>query len=77
MSAGDERVEVPPDRLDAGVLRRLVEELVTRSGTDYGGRERSLEEKVADVMARIARREAVILFDPEQEIVEIVLRETR
>lgn len=77
MSAEDGRIEVPADELAPVVLRRLVEELVTREGTDYGDRERSLEEKVADVMRRLASGEAAILFDPEQEIVEIVWRDAR
>ena len=44
-----------------------------REGTDYGAREFSFDEKVGQVLAQIARREARILFDPETETVDIVV----
>ena len=42
--------EVPLEALEPATLRRLAEEFVTRDGTDYGLRERSLEEKVEGLM---------------------------
>jgi uncharacterized protein YheU (UPF0270 family) len=39
-------MEVSPDDLSPEALRGLVEEFVTRSGTDYGAVERSVEEKI-------------------------------
>ena len=39
-------VNVPQERLDAGVLSALLEDYTTRDGTYYGWRERTLEEKV-------------------------------
>jgi hypothetical protein len=57
------------------VLRRLIEEFVTRDGTDYGAVERTLGDKVAAVMRQLAAGEAAILVDPERETVDIVARE--
>lgn len=75
--AAGRRVEVPPGALAPDVLRRLVEEFVTRDGTDYGAVERSLAEKVAAVMRRLAAGEAAIVVDPLGETVYIVARELR
>ena len=59
-----EPIEVPLAALSPEALRGLVEEFVTRDGTDYGTRERTLEEKVRDVMRQLERGEVKIVFDP-------------
>ena len=66
-------VEIPFDRLSADAVDRLVEEFVSRAGTDYGEVERSLESKRDQVLAQLRRGEATILFDPESESANIVL----
>jgi uncharacterized protein YheU (UPF0270 family) len=68
------RVEVPYGELPPDVLRRLVEEFVTREGTDYGLGERTLDEKVALVMRQLERGEAAIEVDTEHETIDIVSR---
>lgn len=72
MSDSPEPVEVPLDALPADTLRALIESFVAREGTDYGDRERTLEEKVADVRRQLDHGEARIVFDPETESVNIV-----
>ena len=42
-----------------------------REGTDYGAREHSLEQKVAQVRAQLEHGRARILFDPETNTVTI------
>jgi len=64
--------ELSPDQLSPEALRGLVEEFVTRDGTDYGVVERSVEEKIAGVMAQLAAGEARIVFDPETETANVV-----
>jgi len=64
-------VEVPADRLSAEALEALLEEFVTREGTDYGLHEHSLGQKKASVRAQLARGEAVIVFDARSESVTI------
>ena len=71
----ERRVVVPHAELAPDVLRRLIEEFVTRDGTDYGAVERSLDEKVAAVMRQLGAGEVAIVVDPEQETVDIVARE--
>lgn len=65
-------VELDPDQLSREALRGLVEEYVTREGTDYGHGDWSLEDKVEQVFAQIARGEARIVFDLETESASIV-----
>lgn len=65
-------IEVPHTALSDEVLDRLMEEFVTRDGTDYGDTERSLADKIADVRRQLARGEAKIVYDPESETANIV-----
>ncbi len=65
-------VELDPDQLSPGALRGLVEEYVTREGTDYGHSDWSLEDKVAQVFQQLECGEARIVFDLEQESASIV-----
>jgi uncharacterized protein YheU (UPF0270 family) len=67
-----EPVEVPVEALPGDTLRALVESFVAREGTDYGERERTLDEKVADVRRQLDRGEARIVFDPDSESVNII-----
>ena len=65
-------VEVPMESLEPGTLRRLAEEFVTRDGTDYGVRERSLEEKVAGLLREIETGRARIYYEAESQTINIV-----
>ena len=65
-------VELAPDQLSPGALRGLVEEYVTREGTDYGHGDWPLEQKVAQVFRQLERGEARIVFDLELESASIV-----
>jgi uncharacterized protein YheU (UPF0270 family) len=70
-----EPMEIPRERLSAEALEGLIEEFVSREGTDYGaGAAPSFESKVADVRRQLDSGEAVILFDPETGTTNIVLR---
>ncbi|HKA15207.1 MAG TPA: YheU family protein [Myxococcota bacterium] len=66
-------LEVPPSSLSREVLIALVEEFVTRDGTDYGAIERSVDSKVADVLRQLDRGEVRIVFDPESETTTLVV----
>jgi uncharacterized protein len=72
MADEEEVVEVPHTALSAAALRGVVEEFVTRSGTDYGLLERDLESKVADVMRQLARGEVIVVFAAARGSVNIV-----
>ena len=70
-------VEVPVSALSEEALAGLIEEFVTRAGTDYGHVERTLAEKIADVRRLLARGEATIVFDPESATANIVVADPR
>jgi uncharacterized protein YheU (UPF0270 family) len=66
-------IELLIDALSPEALRGLVEEFVTRDGTDYGSIERGVDEKIRDVIQQLENGEARIVFDPESETANIVL----
>ena len=66
-------VAVPYTELSDEALRGVVESFVLREGTDYGERDVSHEEKVAQVIRQLERREAQIMFDPLDSSVTIVV----
>ena len=67
-------VDVDYRTLSSRALRRLIEEFITRAGTDYGVREVSLDDKVKDVERQIRSGEARIVFDTVDECANIVPR---
>ena len=67
-------VEIPHVELAPATLQAVIESFVLREGTEYGERDVPLESKVAMVMRQLERREAVIMFDPGSESVDILVR---
>lgn len=72
-----ERVEIPASRLSREALDGLIEEFVTRDGTDYGEREHTLEQKKRAVARQLERGDVVIVFDPESETCNIIPNDPR
>jgi uncharacterized protein len=64
-------VVIPHGELSAQALHGLIESFVLREGTDYGEREYSLAQKVAQVRAQLERGQARILFDPQSHTVTV------
>lgn len=63
---------VPWEQVPADSLRNLVEEFVTRDGTDYGEQEISLETRVGQVMQQLRRAEVMIWFDGVTETITLM-----
>lgn len=55
---------IPHELLDAETLQRLLEDFVTRDGTD-NGYEATLDQRVERLRRQIERREVVIVFHPD------------
>ncbi|MCG8670962.1 MAG: YheU family protein [Pseudomonadales bacterium] len=72
----EQMVEVPWQELAPETLESLVQEFVTRDGTDYGASEISTEQKVEQVINGIKNKRWLIVFDTEQEQCNIVDKET-
>jgi uncharacterized protein YheU (UPF0270 family) len=68
-------VEVPLERLDEQILKALLEEFSSRDGTDYGDRETTLEERVAQLSHRLKMSELAILYDADSQQWDLVDRE--
>lgn len=72
MEADERFVSVDYRALSPDALRGLIEEFVSREGTDYGARERSFEDKVRDVQRQLESGEARIVYDLVEESANIV-----
>lgn len=72
-SKKDEAIVVPYDELSPDALRGVLESFVLREGTEYGEREISLDQKVADVMRQLERGEAQIIFNAALQSVDIIV----
>jgi uncharacterized protein len=66
-------IVIPHGELSAEALRGVLESFVLREGTDYGEREVSLDQKVAQVLRQLERGEAQIIFDAALQSVDIVV----
>ena len=60
-------MNIPYQDLEAETLRAIIEEFISREGTDYGAHEYSLEQKVQQVRDQLERGDIVLNFDPETE----------
>ena len=65
-------VIVPFEQLEPETLNNLIEEFVTRDGTDYGEVEVSLEAKIFQVLNQLKLKKAVIVFDNQTETCTIL-----
>lgn len=65
---------IPNQQLSADALHGLIEEFITREGTDYGWEEVSLSSKVAQLRRQIEAGEVVIVFDLATESVSLLPR---
>jgi len=70
-----EGIIVPPEQLSAEALRGVIEEFVTREGTEYGRHDVPLETKVAQVRGQLSRGEVEIRFDPSTQSVTLQRKE--
>ncbi|MBT00250.1 MAG: hypothetical protein CMI01_16465 [Oceanospirillaceae bacterium] len=67
---------LPWEALSTDALTGLIEEFVTRDGTDYGEQEVTLERKVEQVKAKLRSGEVVLLFSESTGECSIVSKES-
>ncbi|NOX32333.1 MAG: YheU family protein [Deltaproteobacteria bacterium] len=65
-------VIIPYNQLSPEALNGVVEEFVTRDGTDYGEIEVSLETKISQVLDQLKSDKAVVVFDQKSETCTIL-----
>jgi|SaaInlStandDraft_3_1057020.scaffolds.fasta_scaffold562758_1 uncharacterized protein len=68
-------MKIPYEQLDPDTLQNLIEDFVTRDGTDYGLLELSQQEKVQQVGCALKSSKANIVYDKETETCNILLTE--
>ena len=66
---------IPYEKLSTEALRGLIEEFVTRDGTDTGYEKKSLVNDVAMVKRQLKRGDAVIVYDKSTKNSNIVSRD--
>ena len=65
-------VKISYDQLSPEALHGVIEEFVTRDGTDYGEVEVPLKTKISQVLNQLKYRKAVIVFDQDSETCTIL-----
>lgn len=68
-------MQIPHTALSPEALQNLLEEFVTREGTDYGQHTYSLADKVRQVLRQIETGKAMILYDPATSTCHIEVSE--
>lgn len=71
----DSIVIIPYNQLGSDALQGLVEEFITREGTDYGETEVSLQYKMDQVLGQLKNGKAVITYDIDTQSCNIILKE--
>jgi uncharacterized protein YheU (UPF0270 family) len=64
---------IPVNKLSAKALKGVIEEFISRGGTDYGVIEASMETKFKQVKYKLENGFAVLVFDDETETNNIFL----
>ena len=64
---------IPIDKLSPEALLGIIEEFITRSGTDYGEIEAAPDTKFRQVKSKLETGGAILLFDDETETTNIFL----
>ena len=60
-------MEIPYTELSADALRGIIEEYITREGTEYGAEEFLLEQKIAQVREQLLQGKIKINFDADSQ----------
>ena len=64
---------IPVSKLSAKALQGVIEEFISRNGTDYGAIEASWETNIKQVKDKLKTGLAVLVFDDETETTNVFL----
>jgi uncharacterized protein len=62
---------IPVNKLSAEALRGVIQEFISRNGTDYGEFEASIENKFNQIKQKLENGLAVLIYDDEMETTNI------
>lgn len=68
-------MKIPWQSLSQAALTGLIQEFVSREGTEYGYQEIQLDTKVTQVLSQLQKGKAEILYDDETQTTSIVVIE--
>ncbi len=68
-------MRIPWQSLTEDALTGVVEDFVTREGTEYGLQEVDLDKKIQQVLAQLRAETAFIVFDSESNSCSIVTKD--
>lgn len=60
-------MQIPYTELSEEALCGVIEEFISREGTEYGSREYSLEEKITQIKQQLLSGEVALFFDVEDQ----------
>jgi uncharacterized protein len=66
---------IPYQNLSPEALHGVIEEFVTRDGTDYGLVEATLEQKIKDVWRQVKKGDVLIVYDEATQTTNIMRKE--
>lgn len=66
---------IPHDRLSPDTLCSLIEDFVTRNGTDYGDIEIALKTKIEQVIRQLKSGKVVIAYNQDEACCNIITKE--
>ena len=66
---------VAPEHISQDALYGLIEEFITREGTDYGEYEVALADKVQQVRQQLLKGDIVIVFDAATESINLMTKQ--
>lgn len=67
-------VEIDPQQLSNEALLGVIDNFITREGTDYGVNEVSYDSKVQSIRRQLERGDVKIVFDPTSESVTLMTK---
>ena len=70
-------MEIPYSQLTDEVLEAIIEEFITREGTDYGDCVLELADKVVQVKEQLNRGDVFLSFDPLTQSCQLYPKELR
>lgn len=68
-------VKIPIDQLSPEALQGVIEEFVSRNGTDYGMTDVPLETQMQQVKSQLKSGQAVLVYDEEMQTCNILSAE--
>lgn len=66
---------IPYDTIEPETLTRILEDIVTRDGTDYGDYDVTVAQKTQKALQLLRSQNAFLLFDTESETIKLLSKD--